>query len=229
MKVVAMSDLHGDLPRVNTFEECEVAFICGDFSPLNIQANDKKMKKWLAETFKPWCEALPCDKVFFIAGNHDWVALRDPEFMRTVFPMEEKVTYLYHEKASYTSREGKEYKLFGTPFCKQFCNWAFMEEDDELAKLYLAIPDGLDILLSHDQPYGYGDIILQEIYWNEGEHIGNKPLLETVFVRQPRYMFCGHLHSTTHKCVEIVQTKRYNVSLKDEYYDMVYEPLYLDI
>lgn len=224
-----MSDLHGDLPRVDTFEECEVAFICGDFSPLNIQANDRKMKKWLAGTFKPWCEALPCDKVFFIAGNHDWVALRDPEFMRTVFPTEEKVTYLYHEKASYISREGKEYKLFGTPFCKQFCNWAFMEEDDELAKLYLAIPEGLDVLLSHDQPYGYGDIILQEIYWNEGEHIGNKPLLETVFVRQPKYMFCGHLHSTTHECVEIVQTKRYNVSLKDEYYDMVYEPLYLDI
>lgn len=229
MKIVAMSDLHGDLPRVDTFEECEVAFICGDFSPLNIQANDKKMKKWLAGTFKPWCEALPCDKVFFIAGNHDWVALRDPEFMKTVFPIDEKVTYLCHEKASYISKEGKEYKLFGTPFCKQFCNWAFMEEDDELAKLYLAIPDGLDVLLSHDQPYGYGDIILQKIYWNEGEHIGNKPLLETVFVRQPRYMFCGHLHSTTHECVEIVQTKRYNVSLKDEYYNMVYEPLYLDI
>lgn len=224
-----MSDLHGDLPRVETFEECEVAFICGDISPLNIQANDKKMKKWLAGTFKPWCEALPCDKVYFIAGNHDWVALRDSDFMKTIFPKDEKVTYLFQETVVYTSKEGKEYRIFGTPFCKQFCNWAFMEEDDELAKLYLAIPDGLDVLLSHDQPYGYGDIVLQEVYWNEGKHIGNKPLLEAVFVRQPRYMFCGHLHSTTHQCVEIVKTKRYNVSLKDEYYDVVYKPLYLDI
>lgn len=206
-----------------------MAFICGDISPLNIQANDRKMKKWLVGTFKPWCEALPCDKVFFIAGNHDWVALRDSEFMRAVFPMDGKVTYLYHEKVSYVSKEGKEYKLFGTPFCKQFGNWAFMEEGDELAKLYTAIPYDLDILLSHDQPYGYGDVILQEIYWNEGRHIGNKPLLEAVFVKQPKYMFCGHLHATTHECVEIIQTKRYNVSLKDEYYDMVYKPLYLDI
>ena len=229
LSVVAMSDLHGDLPRVETFKECEVAFICGDISPLNIQANDRKMKKWLVGTFKPWCEALPCDKVFFIAGNHDWVALRDSEFMRAVFPMDGKVTYLYHEKVSYVSKEGKEYKLFGTPFCKQFGNWAFMEEDDELAKLYTAIPYDLDILLSHDQPYGYGDFILQEIYWDEGQHIGNKPLLEAVFVKQPKYMFCGHLHATTHECVEIIQTKRYNVSLKDEYYDMVYKPLYLDI
>lgn len=227
MKIVAMSDLHGDLPRADTFEECEVAFICGDISPLNIQANDKKMKKWLVGTFKPWCEA--CDKVFFIAGNHDWIALRNDEFMRAVFPSDEKVTYLCQDTAVYTSREGKDYTLFGTPFCKQFCNWAFMEEDDELAKLYLAIPNDLDVLLTHDQPYGYGDVILQEIYWNEGEHIGNKPLLEAVFTRQPKYMFCGHLHSTTHQCVDIIQTKRYNVSLKDEYYDMVYTPLYLDI
>lgn len=39
----------------------------------------------------------------------------------------------------------------------------------------------------------------------------------------------NNLHSTTHNCVQIAQTKRYNVSLKDEYYDMVYKPLYLDI
>lgn len=229
MKVVAMSDLHGDLPNINLFEECEVAFICGDISPLNIQANNRKMKKWLLETFKPWCEALPCDKVFFIAGNHDWVAFRDLEFMRKVFPTDEKVTYLCNEGTSYISRDGKEYKLFGTPFCTQFYNWAFMEEDDELAKLYLAIPDGLDVLLSHDQPYGYGDILLQDTPWNGRDHIGNKPLLGAVLAKQPKYMFCGHLHSTTHECVEILQTKRYNVSLKDEYYNMIYEPLYLDI
>lgn len=224
-----MSDLHGTLIPISEFQPCEVVFICGDISPLNIQANDKKMKRWLFNTFKPWCEALPCDKVFFIAGNHDWIALRDLEFMKAVFPMDEKVTYLNHEKASYMSKDGKEYKIFGTPFCKQFCNWAFMEEDDELAKLYLAIPDDLDILLSHDQPYGYGDIILQETYWNEGQHIGNKSLVEAVLTKQPKYMLCGHLHSTTHECVEILQTKRYNVSLKDEYYDVAYEPLYLDI
>ena len=229
MRITAISDLHGDLPRVDTFQECEVLFICGDISPLSIQANNKKMKKWLTGTFKPWCEALPCDKVYFIAGNHDWVALRDPEFMEVTFPKDEKVTYLCQNGDTYTSKDGKEYTIFGTPFCKQFCNWAFMEEDEELARLYLAIPNDLDILLTHDQPYGYGDMILQNIEWNEGEHLGNKPLLEAVFMRMPKYMFCGHLHTTTHQCVQIAQTKRYNVSLKDEYYDLVYTPLLLDI
>lgn len=223
-----MSDLHGTLIPTSEFTPCDVVFICGDISPLNIQANNRKMKKWLFNTFKPWCEALPCKKVFFIAGNHDWIALRDPDFMKTIFPQDEKVTYLFHEATTY-NHEGKDYTIFGTPFCRQFFNWAFMEEDEELSKLYLAIPNDLDILLSHDQPYGYGDVILQPMEWNDGSHIGNKPLLEAVFMRMPKYMFCGHLHSTTHDCVQIAQTKRYNVSIKDEYYDVAYTPLYLEI
>lgn len=223
-----MSDLHGSLIQTSEFHPCEVVFICGDISPLNIQANDRKMKKWLVNIFKPWCEALPCNKVYFIAGNHDWVALRDPDFMKTIFPHDEKVTYLCQEMAVY-NYDGKDYTIFGTPFCKQFCNWAFMEEDEELAKLYSVIPDNLDILLTHDQPYGYGDVVLQPISWNDGAHIGNKPLLEAVFTHEPKYMFCGHLHSTTHDCVQIAETKRYNVSIKDEYYDIAYAPLYLEI
>lgn len=71
MKIVAMSDLHGTLLPVNDyFEPCELVCICGDISPLHIQLNHRKMQKWLKEEFKPWCEALPCDKVIFIAGNH---------------------------------------------------------------------------------------------------------------------------------------------------------------
>lgn len=224
-----MSDLHGSLIPTSEFTPCEVVFICGDISPLNIQANDRKMKKWLAGTFKPWCEALPCNKVFFIAGNHDWVCLRDSDFMRSIFPMDSKVTYLCQDKTVYQSEDGKEYSLFGTPYCRQFCNWAFMEEDEVLYQLYQAIPQNVDILLTHDQPYGYGDIILQHTYWNTGENLGNKPLLEAIFIKQPKYMFCGHLHASTHDCVEIMQTKRYNVSIKDENYEVVYEPLYLEI
>lgn len=226
MKIAAISDLHGDL--IDLCEDCEVVFICGDISPLAIQVNDRKMKKWLQEDFKPWCDQLPCDKVCFIAGNHDWIFSRNKE-IRKLFPKDSKITYLFHEDTTYKSKDGREYRIFGTPYCRQFHNWAFMASDEELQRLYLEIPDNLDILLTHDQPYGYGDVILQNVYWNTGEHIGNKPLTEAVFSRQIKYMFCGHLHSTTHNLVEISNTKRYNVSIKDEYYNIVYKPLYLDI
>lgn len=227
LKICALSDLHGDLPIIE--EPCELVCICGDISPLNIQANDKKMREWLLNEFKSWCEALPCNKIFFIAGNHDFIAYRNQGFMYANFSSESKAEYLCDDYVEYTSRDGSIYKIYGTPWCKQFYNWPFMASNTELTDLYLHIPNDLDILLTHDQPYGYGDIILQETYWNTGEHIGNKPLLDAVFVAQPKYMFCGHLHSTTHDCVEINETKRYNVSIKDEYYNPVYAPLYLEI
>lgn len=223
-----MSDLHGDLPAVDSFEECEVAFICGDFSPLNIQANDRKMRKWLIDDFKPWCEALPCKKVFFIAGNHDYIAYRDQGFMYSTFPSDSKVEYLCDDYIEY--EDGKVvYSIYGTPWCKQFYNWPFMASDEELTELFSHIPTDLDILLTHDQPYEYGDILLQDVPWNNGRHIGNKSLVKAVLEKQPKYMLCGHLHSTTHDCIEIEKTKRYNVSLKDESYNPVYKPLYLEI
>lgn len=229
MLIAALSDIHGTLlPVEDYFKPCEMVVICGDIVPLNIQANSKKARQWLKGPFKEWCESLPCDKVVFIAGNHDFCMHR-LDFMYREFPKDKKVTYLFHESYVYTSRSGKEYTMFGTPYCKQFGNWAYMEADETLDKLFNQIPENLDILLTHDQPYGFGDIILDDIWWNTGEHIGNKPLAEAVFMRQPKYMFCGHLHSTDHGCVQIRETKRYNVSIKNEAYEPVYEPLYLEI
>lgn len=118
-----MSDLHGDLPVI---EPCELVCICGDISPLNIQANHKKTRKWLIKEFKPWCESLPCDKVIFIAGNHD-SSFQKLDFMYTQFPKDGKTTYLFHESYVYTAKSGKEYSIFGTPYCKLFGNWAFID------------------------------------------------------------------------------------------------------
>lgn len=226
-KICAISDLHGYLPT--DIQPCEVVLICGDISPLDKQASDRKMRKWLSKEFKPWAESLPCKKVFFIAGNHDYVCYRDQGFMYSTFPSDCKIEYLCDDYAEYESEDGNTYTIYGTPWCKRFGRWPFMGDQEELEKLYMAIPYNLDILLTHDQPYGFGDILLQDIYWNTGEHIGNPALRDAIWLKQPKYLFCGHLHSTDHNEVPINQTKRYNVSLKDEYYETTYKPLYLEI
>lgn len=223
-----MSDLHGTLIPTSVFTPCEIIFICGDISPLNIQANHRKMRKWLVNEFKPWCESLPCDKVIFIAGNHD-LAFGNLDFMYSVFPKDEKVTYLFHEFYTYISKSGKDYEIFGTPYCKLFGNWAFMELDEHLGKLYSDIPDSIDFLITHDQPFGYGDIILDYTPWNDGSHIGNKPLALAILEKSPKYQFNGHLHSCDHDLIEIGDTKHYNVSIKNEGYDVAYAPLYLEV
>lgn len=228
MKCICLSDLHGTLlPVEDYFEPCELICICGDIVPLNIQGNHKKARKWLIDAFKPWCESLPCNKVIFIAGNHDSV-MHNEDFMHSVFPKDEKVTYLFHEMYTYNNGD-KEYKIFGTPYCKLFGNWAFMDTDERLIKLYSDIPSGIDILLTHDQPFGYGDILLDNIYWNTGDHIGNKPLTLAILEKKPAYQFNGHLHSCQHELIEIGNTKHYNVSIKNEKYEPVYEPLIIEI
>lgn len=229
LKVCALSDLHGTLlPVEDYFKPCDLVCICGDISPLNIQANHKKMRKWLVNEFKPWCESLPCDKVIFIAGNHDR-SFSNLDFMYTQFPKHGKVTYLFHESYEYIGPD-RIYNIFGTPYCKMFGNWAFMEMDDKLAELYADIPENLDILLVHDQAYGYGDTLeVGSSPWADGSHIGNIELAKAVLTKQPSYMFTAHLHTCTHDCVEIGKTKRYNVSIKNERYEPVYDPLIIEI
>lgn len=228
MKVIALSDLHGTLlPVEDYFEPCELVCICGDIVPLNVQANSRKTRQWLLNEFKPWCESLPCVKVFFIAGNHDLHF--NPEFMYAHFSKEDKVTYLFHEDFLYTGTDGKEYLIFGTPYCKEFGNWAYMEPDSLLEELFDDIPEGCDILLTHDQPYGWGDILLENVVWNTGDHIGNKPLAKAIVAKRPRFQFNGHLHSCDHNLIEIGETKHYNVSLKNEKYEPVYGPIIVEI
>lgn len=226
MKICAISDLHGYLPEL---KPCELVLICGDSVPLGYQASSKKTKKWYDTTFRKWAGELPCDKVLFIAGNHELHFPGKKIIYESLFSKDDKITYLCHSEYIHKSKDGKEYKIFGTPYCKQFMNWAFMYPNEELEKIFKNIPNDLDILISHDNPYGYGDIVLQECPWADGSHIGNIPLAKAIEEKQPKYQFNGHLHSCDHSLIMIGNTKHYNCSIKDEQYNPVYEPLYLDV
>lgn len=77
MKIAVISDLHGYLPIYPSkywdgIEECEILLICGDILPLNIQTNMPKSRDWLIVDFKLWAYDLPVEKVYIIAGNHDF-------------------------------------------------------------------------------------------------------------------------------------------------------------
>ena len=222
MKIVAISDLHGNLP---TIEEVAIIYcIAGDIMPLNIQSNDRKCRKWLKEEFIPWANNLPCSHVVLIAGNHDFVFQRmEKEAIDVIFEGS-KVIYLEN---SGVQLEGLN--IFGTPWCHQFGHWAFMTDDDSLVKLFNDIPENVDILLTHDAPYGTSDILFQNTAWNIGEHIGCVPLRDAIIEKKPKIVLHGHLHSTNHKKEVLVESDVYNVSLLDENYDLIYDPLILDV
>ena len=227
IKICTISDLHGYLPEV---KPCELLLICGDIVPLEYQGSYNKTNKWFNKTFRDWTEQIDCKKILFIAGNHELRVENHTDKYRILFPEHNKATYLKDSQYIYEGSDGKSYSIYGTPWCQVFGSWAFMATDDKLEEIYSNIPEGLDILITHDQPYGYGDVLLQkDCPWANGEHIGNKMLLEAINNRHPRYQFNGHLHSCSHEPIDINGTTHYNVSLKDENYLPVYEPLYLNI
>ena len=227
MKICGISDMHGQYDF--EIEPCDIVLICGDIVPLKIQKNDIQSEEWLKTFFIPWCTDLPCEKVIFIAGNHDFIFMEHPERVRDLLKGQDKVIYLECETYEY---QGKV--IYGTPLCKKFYNWAFMslslKDQQERYKRHLEAIGKIDIIMSHDCPYGIADVLLQkDCWWANGEHIGNKALRWFVDKAKPELVLEGHLHSCEHGKTMHGDTAVYNVSLLNEDYMMVYKPLYIEL
>ena len=236
MKICSISDLHGNLVYYPSdywkgLWECEVLFICGDILPLEIQLDMIKSIEWLTEEFLPWAESLPVEKVFFIAGNHDFWFERNDIAAHKLFPQSQKVTYLKNELVEYiSSQDSKIYKIFGSPYCKPFGLWAFMRSADILIKKFNEIPENVDILFTHDAPnLGTVGTILEENHYSTNINAGNSILSEYILKKRPRYCFCGHIHSGNHNLEKIGDSNLANCSILNEGYKIVYDPLYLRI
>ena len=234
MLIGATSDLHGFLPSV---EPCELFFICGDIVPLSVQTNMKATETWLKDEFIPWASSLPCKHVVFIAGNHDFWFERnggkEPD-MYNMFnkPTDGKLVYLHNRvwDFDYEVTEGvfTRFRVFGTPYCKLFGNWAFMREPEKLQELYSAMPIDCDVLISHDAPKMLGLGEIRSGAW-AGEDVGNPWLADEILRKQPSYCFCGHIHSGEHTLQDFNNMKFANVSLVGEDYKIHNQPLYIEV
>lgn len=231
MKICVLSDLHGQL--INNIEPCELVLICGDISPLKYQRSRPSIDGWLKKRFSEWVNNLPCEMVFMVAGNHDLAFEgREPNWRLEHIsnPTSRKLVLLENEYTDYLSIEGKVYRIFGTPLCHKFGNWAFMYEDEYIYnELNVKMPENCDILISHDAPYGTSDICFEATWHTLEEHIGNRPLRNIVLEKKPSYMFHGHLHTSNHEEETLGVTKVYNTSILNEEYSIAFNPLYLDI
>ena len=225
LKIVATSDLHGFLPEI--IEEADIMIIAGDIVPLDIQFNLTESETWLEGIFAQWIKALPVKKVYMIAGNHDAYFEDTYLFSSGCFEeaCEDKLVYLENEYAIY-NHEGQAVKIFGTPYCHIFGNWPFMISNECLEEKFKQIPDQVDIIISHDPPFAYGDadIILEPCFYGDSRHKGNHPLAKKLFEVDYKLLFCGHIHSGDHTFNE--KYKIANVSYVNEQYKPYYPPFY---
>ena len=225
MVILVTSDLHGNLPVID--KEFDLLLICGDVCP----AHDHYMAfqtEWIRNEFKDWILSLPYkdvdSKVVMVWGNHDFVG-RNYKRIENIPSFSE-----FNNRLIILNNEEKEIcglRIFGTPYCSIFGNWAFMVENETLNAKYSNINEGLDILISHDSPTinGLGSIT-EGAYKNYTT--GNRVLDLHIMKNKPKMFFSGHFHSGNHKVEKIEDIWMANVSIVNERYNPVNPILCVD-
>jgi predicted phosphohydrolase len=126
--------------------------------------------------------ALPHAHKLIVAGNHDWSFAREPERARSL---------LGHD-IHYLEDSGLELlglRFWGSPWQPEFNAWAFnLPRGPELAQKWSLVPEGLDVLVTHGPPAGFGDRV------SVAGRQGCADLLERVRLVRPRLHLFGHIH-----------------------------------
>ncbi len=203
MKIIAMSDSHWKLEDV-TVPKGDVFVFAGDWSAGNGSIGD-------AIHFASFVKRVPCEHKIIIAGNHDWVAQREPNLVKLLFK-DAGATYLFDEGITIDG-----INFWGSPWSPEFMNWAFMKPDYDLAKIYRGIKRNTDVLITHTPPYGIRDFL------PTGENVGSQALEEAVRRVRPSVHIFGHIHGG-HGTEYSDDTIFYNVSVCDDDYNLVYKP-----
>ena len=93
------------------------------------------------------------------------------------------------------------------------------KKETDKAKRILRRFGKVDILICHQPPYGFLDKVSSKYNppknWI-GKHAGSKVILDYIKKKQPRYVFCGHIHEAKGKA-KIGKTEVYNVGHSGDY------------
>lgn len=229
MKIIATSDTHGYLPII--FEEFDLFLLAGDVAPTRSQYYSYQIN-WVMTEFVDWVNGLPYahewSKVVMVPGNHDFWGERITK--EQIAELEAKcngrLKFLRHDiyEFEYPVSDGLDsLTIFGTPYCSLFGAWPFMVNDETLEKKFSQIPEGIDILMSHDSPnINKLGAILEGPYTSNDT--GNKVLAKHIPRIHPKLFVSGHFHSGNHDFENIDGTWMGNVSYVDEQYIRAHEP-----
>jgi len=195
VKIVLGADLHGFLPRVPS---CDFLILAGDILP------NKEQRRFVEKQLKPWLEQVPAEHIVATWGNHDWLP----------FYGWSSNNLSWHLLVD----EGIELKglnFYCLPWSLPFREWAWMVPEKTLEKLYSAIPNNTDVLVTHTPPFGILDQNFRD------KHCGSRSLLrELGRLNELKLVVCGHIHEARGRegkiinacCVEGTSVARYRLN-----------------
>jgi Icc-related predicted phosphoesterase len=232
MRIVAVSDQHSFLPTV---PPCDLLIVGGDICPdvvdrIPALSAPQQQKAWFDEHIRTWFKNAPATFKEATWGNHDFCGeacdfSSDSPASAAMTDLQIVVDEMTQVPADGGSARTRS--LWATPWSNQFMHWAFMKAPENLAAVYDRIPAGVDILVSHQPPFGYGDHMYTEATGGV-EHIGSHELLAAIERVRPRLVICGHIHEGRgryeHQGIPI-----YNVSVVDDQYRHVHPVTVIDL
>lgn len=199
MLIVAISDTHNKHNQI-TIPECDLLIHAGDATGQGTSSEVKNFAKWFVKQ--------PAKHKIWVPGNHEkhfesslpgsmlWFTEHCPEAHVLI---DQEVTI-----------EGL--KIYGSPVTPWFHNWAWNRHVEDIKKHWEAIPNNLDILITHGPPHGILDQIASGM-----EHLGCKELVKAIEQKTPKRHIFGHIHGG-HGQAYSSNTSFYNVSMLNEAY-----------
>lgn len=227
MEIAAWSDGHGTLPQLK--KHVDVLVIAGDFINIYIQRNTEKSFEWFINDFFNYVKTVDADKVIFTPGNHDFLFERVSidlikEHINNSPGIKDKLVYLLDSEYVYNG-----VSFYGCPWTIGPYGWAFGPSDTQMnvESYYDHIPD-CDILITH-QPPCVDKVGCSNPYMAYEKNYGSDYLRNILDNKNIKFQICGHIHTGIHNGVPYGNTMVYNVSLKNEDYNDVYDVTYISI
>ena len=188
--------LHDNIPSAACWP-ADVLLHAGDFTNTGEVDQIESLVRWLA--------AYPAEHRVVIAGNHDLTL--DPKYYliqegwrrfhsapldcdRARAVLEEfDCIYLQDEQV-----EVRGYTIYGSPWQPAFCDWAFnLPRGTACWEKWSAIPEAVDVLMTHGPPYGRGDQTHAH-RGHSGERVGCQDLRRAIEQRSVSVSVAGHVH-----------------------------------
>lgn len=200
--ILAISDLHGNLPQTPESEVLLIAGdICPDFGFPPDKASYASQLHWLDTSFRQWLTEQPTKHIIGIAGNHDFV-FEDRDAIEGL-----NLPWVYLQDSQH---EHEGIKYYGLPWVPNLRSWAFYGNNSKLDDVYGDIPDDTDIIISHGPPSGILDRV-------GIQYVGALQARSAIERISPKAFICGHIHEGFgHRTLG--DTSIFNVSYVDEYY-----------
>ena len=218
MLITTISDTHGKHRQLDLSQyPADILIHAGDWTA----GTDIAFVE--TEEFLDWLEDQPFNHILLIAGNHELTVERHQEFFQELLLSYPKITYLQDSGITIDN-----IKFYGSPYSNEFCNWAFMEYEQDLLAIWAKIPNDTQVLITHGPAYDCHDQV-NNIHGPD-DHVGSKSLTQRKQVLQDslKAHISGHIHeafgtSTSLGCTNVC------ASIVDEHYQLVNKPILLEI